>query len=182
MGTAFDASRGTEDGRWPIGDSDEVYCHLDVLVTDYTEALMYSGERNLANALRFFQRSGVGAIVVTNGLEPVRFWSGGSVCRTSEGEVPIPAAVVQDKVRGLLPTGDTVGCGDNFAGGLIASLAMQWKTGKRMDLSEAVRLGNLSGAIASTYAGGVYFEGAPGEKRALICRYREAYEAQLDHG
>ena len=182
MGTAFDAARTADGRRWPLGDSDEVHRRLDVLVMDQTEALRYSGEPDQASALRFFQRSGVGAVVVTNGESPVRYWSGGSVCAPAEGEAPIPSAIVVDRDRGLLPTGDTVGCGDNFAGGVIASLALQKAAGRRIDLLEAVRLGSLSGALASTHAGGVFFEKAPGEKRALVARYCEAYEEELRRG
>jgi sugar/nucleoside kinase (ribokinase family) len=178
MGTAFDPSYPT-DRRWPLGDSDDVYRHLDVLVTDRTEALMYSGERTLAGARRFFQQKGAAALVVTDGLAPVYYWSSGAVCTPAEGEMPIPAAIVEDEATGALPTGDTVGCGDNFVGGVVASLALQRAPRGRVDLLDAVRLGNLSGALASTHAGGVFPERTPGEKRALVERYRAAYDAQL---
>ncbi len=179
MGLAFDPSRAAHPDRWPIGDSDEVYRHVDVLAMDRTEALRYSGERELEPALAFFRRSGVGAFAVTDGVEPVLYWSGGSACAAAEGALPIPAAIDEDKARGVLPTGDSVGCGDNFVGGVIASVAMQRRQGRRLDLVEAVKLGNLCGGLTSTHAGGPFFESQPGEKRALIERYAVRYDAQL---
>jgi len=179
MGLAFDPSRASHPDRWPIGDSDEVYRNVDVLLMDRTEAARYSGERELEPALAFFRRSGVGAFVITDGIEPVLYWSGGSVCAAAEGRLPIPAAIDQDKARGVLPTGDSVGCGDNLVGGVVASLVMQRHQGRRLDLVEAVRLGNLSGGIASTHAGGAFFESRPGERRELVEHYGALYDAQL---
>ena len=41
------------------------------------------------------------------------------------GFVPTAGAIDRDKERGILPVGDTVGCGDNFCGGVVASIARQ---------------------------------------------------------
>ena len=88
-------------------------------------------------------------------------------------------AILRDQVSGALPRGDSVGCGDNFVGGVVASIAMQRRTGRPLDLGEAAILGNLSGGIASAHAGGVLDERHPGEKRDLVLRYRPLYERQL---
>lgn len=179
LGTAYVNMPGGSRERWPLGDSDEAYRHLDLLVMDRTEALGHSGEQDLGRAAAFFKASGVGAFAVTQGVEPVLFWSGGGAFAPAEGRLPIPAAILQDKASGALATGDSVGCGDNFLGGVAASVAEQLRRGRPLDLRQAVILGSLSGGIASTHAGGVLEERAPGEKRALVERYRRRYEAQL---
>lgn len=146
---------------------------------DRTEALGHSGEPDLERAAAFFKASGVGAFAVTQGVEPVLFWSGGGAFAPAEGRLPIPAAILQDKASGALPTGDSVGCGDNFLGGVAASAAEQLRRGRPLDLRQAVILGCLSGGIASTHAGGVLQERSPGEKRELAERYRRRYQDQL---
>ena len=179
VGTAFDPSRSDDRSRWALGDSDEAYRYVDALVVNQTEALLHSGETELGRALEFFRRAGVGACVVTEGVDPVLYWSGGRPFAPADGRLPIPEAILRDKASGALPTGDSVGCGDNFAGGVVASVALQRKAGRALDLREAVLLGNLSGGIASTHAGGVFYERHPGEKRELLRKYRLLYERQL---
>jgi sugar/nucleoside kinase (ribokinase family) len=179
VGTAFDTTLGGGRGRWLLGDSDEAYEHLDLLVMDLTEALGHSGEPDLGRAAAFFRRSGVRAFAVTQGVEEVYYWAGGGAFAPAEGTLPIPAAIQKDKASGNLPTGDSVGCGDSFLGGMVASAALQLRRGGPLDLREAVVLGNLSGGVASTHAGGVLEEKYPGEKRDLVERYRRLYEEQL---
>ena len=179
VGTAFDPARGGDRGRWPLGDSDEAYRHIDLLVVNRAEALLHSGEADLDRALAFFRRAGAGAVLVTQGVEPVLYWSGGRPFTPAEGRVPVVEAILRDQASGALPTGDSVGCGDNFVGGVVASIAMQRRTGRPLDLREAAILGNLSGGIASAHAGGVLDERHPGEKRDLVLRYRPLYERQL---
>jgi sugar/nucleoside kinase (ribokinase family) len=183
VGTAFDPARSEVRSRWRLGDSDEVYRQIDVLVMDHAELLLHSGEQEPSRAREFFQRSGVGAFLVTDGVRPVYYWSGGGgACAPAEGHLPIAEALVGDREKGVLPTGDSVGCGDNFLGGVAASVARQREAGGRVGLREAALLGCLSGGIASTHAGGVFFERRPGEKLALLERYRVPYLAQLGGG
>jgi sugar/nucleoside kinase (ribokinase family) len=182
VSTAFDPARGPVRSRWALGDSDEAYRHVDVLVMDRAEALLHSGEAELGRALDFYRRAGVGACVVTQGVEPVHCWSRGTTFRPTDGQLPIPAGILRDKAAGALPTGDSVGCGDNFAGAVVASIALQLRRGRGLSLPEAVVLGNLAGGIASTHAGGVLDERHPGEKRALVERYRGPYLDQLAGG
>ena len=179
VGTAFDPARTRAGPRWPIGDSDAAFAEMDVLVMDRVEALCHSGEAALDRAVAFFQRAGTGAVVVTDGLEPVTWWSSGRTCAAGEGKLPLPAALLADKASGALPTGDTVGCGDCFVGGVIASLAQQRAKGGPLDLRQAAVVGCLSGGIASTHRGGVFVERRPGERRALLERYRGPYDVQL---
>ena len=66
--------------------------------------------------------------------------------------------------------GDTTGCGDAFAGGLIASIAVQLLRGgnRPLDLAEAVGWGIAGGAFTLSILGGTYFESCPGDKRAVV--------------
>ncbi|HVO20715.1 MAG TPA: carbohydrate kinase family protein [Anaeromyxobacter sp.] len=179
VSTAFDPARGPVRSRWALGDSDEAYRYVDALVMDRAEALLHSGEADLGPALDFYRRAGVGACVVTQGVDPVHYWSRGGTFARADGQLPIPEAILRDKATGELPTGDSVGCGDNFAGGMVASIALQLRGGRGLSLPEAVFLGNLAGGIASTHSGGVLDERRPGEKRELVERYRRPYQAQL---
>ena len=75
--------------------------------------------------------------------------------------------------------GDTTGCGDNFVGGVIASLAMQMSDEvEHLDLQEAAKWGIISGGFACFYYGGAYLEAAKGQKHSLISNYLKAYNAQ----
>jgi sugar/nucleoside kinase (ribokinase family) len=75
--------------------------------------------------------------------------------------------------------GDSTGCGDNFAGGVIASIAEQIALGNKVfDFKEACRLGIVSGGFAGLYYGGTWQEREPGEKRRLLQPYYEEYLQQ----
>jgi sugar/nucleoside kinase (ribokinase family) len=76
--------------------------------------------------------------------------------------------------------GDTTGCGDNFVGGVIASVVTQLQNGnKHPDIREACCWGVVSGGFACFYMGGTYFEEKPGEKRAKMEPYYDAYTKQI---
>jgi hypothetical protein len=76
--------------------------------------------------------------------------------------------------------GDTTGCGDNFAGGVIAGLVLQLQSKQSpIDLREAVAWGVVSGGYTCFYIGGTYFEEYPGEKYNLLLPYYEKYKKQI---
>ena len=75
---------------------------------------------------------------------------------------------------------DTTGCGDNFVGGVIASVVNQSGIGiNKSDLKEACSWGIVSGGFACFYMGGTYFEEKPGEKMARIKPYYDSYKKQI---
>ena len=88
--------------------------------------------------------------------------------------MPVSAAVGQALCEGK--KGDSTGCGDNFAGGVIASLARQLYNSQLstlncqlpLDLIEATRWAVVSGGFACFYYGGTYIEKQKGEKLALL--------------
>ena len=73
--------------------------------------------------------------------------------------------------------------GDNFAGGMIASLARQLKTGEvgKLDLLEAIAWGVSSGAFACYYVGGTYIEREEGEKHKIVEIFKYQYIQQISN-
>ena len=67
--------------------------------------------------------------------------------------------------------GDTTGCGDNFVGGVLSSLAVQREEqGQALipDLERAVAEGVCAGGLALYSTGGTFRENVPGEKALLL--------------
>jgi sugar/nucleoside kinase (ribokinase family) len=92
--------------------------------------------------------------------------------------MPVSQQVIDDKKN--FQGGDTTGCGDNFVGGVIASVLTQLNNGsKYADIEEACCWGVVSGGFACSYLGGTYFEEKAGEKRAKIMPYYDAYTKQI---
>ena len=96
--------------------------------------------------------------------------------------MPVSAAVGEALNQGK--KGDSTGCGDNFAGGVIGAIAKQLSKSHPsrstlhtpLDLREACRWGIVSGGFACFYYGGTYFEQKEGEK--LTC-LQELYDQYL---
>lgn len=200
VNTVFDfrAERRDPLGAWPLGGTPsargpglpgptESYASCDLLVMDKDEALRLAGARELEAALAFFRRSGVGAFVVTRGGESVLAWAGeGRFAPASLREIPVCDLPSLERGEGR---GDTTGCGDNFVGGVIAALALQMKAAlgaaaglgasAGLDLVDALSWGIAAGAFALRYLGGTFYEPAPGEKRARVASFREAWLSRL---
>ncbi len=166
------------EAKWPLGENDESYSMTDLLITDHEEALRLSGKPSLDEAMQFFRKSGTGAVIVTNGAKSIRVFSSGKMFIPPEdSEMPVSKAVSEKIKQGCI--GDTTGCGDNFAGGVIASVVAQLQKGEMpLDLAEACIWGIVSGGYTCFYIGGTYFEENPGEKRDLIDPYYEQYKEQ----
>ena len=166
-------------GRWPMGTSDESYRAIDLLITDREEALRLSGARTLEEAVGFFVERGVGALVVTSGPEPIRYYSGGSLFSACSGQLPV-SEEIGVRLSCFTGQGDTTGCGDNFAGAVLAGLALQLRTRRsEVDLRSACGLGISCGGFACFYLGGTFHESHPGEKRASVEPIYEAYRHQV---
>ena len=165
---------------WPLGRSVETYDYIDVLITDMEEAFRLSGRRTIDEAMEFFEKTGVGAVIVTHGAQPVHYFSKGASFVAASGHKP-----VSEKVKNALRqhpehAGDTTGCGDNFAGGVIASVAKQMIANptQPVNLEEAIAFGVVSGGFACFYHGGTFYEAYPGQKRELIEPYDRDYLRQ----
>jgi sugar/nucleoside kinase (ribokinase family) len=182
VNTVYDTldDRANPGKRWPLGSSDEAYKSIDLLIADREEALHLSGCSNIDDALRFFRDKGTKAAIVTNGSKKTSYFSvGGRFKEVGDSKMPVSEAVVERLGKGNIK-GDTTGCGDNFAGGVIASLALQMVGGrKKLDLSDACCLGTVCGGFACFYYGGTFMEQHAGEKLDLIKPYYDSFQKQL---
>jgi len=85
---------------------------------------------------------------------------------THDGFVKTAHIIDEEKIKKNLPQGDTIGCGDNFVGGIVASVAQQLNDCKpTIGLLKACILGNLSGGLTSTIIGGIFKEKYHEEKK-----------------
>ena len=160
--------------RWTLG-GDESYPPIDLLVTDAEEATRLTERATPEEAIDWFLERGVGAAIVTNGPRPVSFAATERrFARVAPTSLPVMTEyAASPEVRAA--HGDTTGCGDNFVGGVVASIAEQLAAAgspstapHRVDLTAAVRLGVASGAFCMTHLGGTFIESSPGEKRRRI--------------
>ncbi|HNY26860.1 MAG TPA: carbohydrate kinase family protein [Candidatus Sumerlaeota bacterium] len=178
----FQNEKRNPGGVWPLGESDETYRYADLLVTDHIEALRISGAGDVEGACEWFRRKGLAACVVTQGPRPVWFYAqGGAFGPVELMSLPVSQAVGDALRQGLSTPGDTTGCGDNFAGGVLTSLAVQLADGcaGRLDLKQAVALGVCAGGAACFQLGGMALENHPGERQAAIMRLYEQYGQQV---
>lgn len=184
VNTVYDFINQARDPRrpWPLGDSERTYAATDLLLVDAEEARRLSGESDLDKALTFFRSSGVAAAVITRGTEPALAEAGpGRFVPMDRREFPVCEQVSRDLAAGVRPRGDTTGCGDNFVGGVLASLAEQIEAGETaLDLREAIAWGVAAGGFACFSLGGTYLENTPGEKRNHVAEYHRAYRAQIN--
>jgi sugar/nucleoside kinase (ribokinase family) len=165
---------------WPLVEPGD-WGLIDLLIMDATEALSISGCQNLQEAAEFYMGSGVGSFIITNGAQELVAWSGGGTFKRIEiSRFPV-SAWVTEKIRSAtgMP-GDTTGCGDNFAGGVIASIAWQLREGKGsgLELKETVSWGVASGGFCCFTVGGTYIEEFPGQKHEQVKKIHDLYLTQ----
>ena len=164
--------------QWPLGNTTESFGLIDLLIMDKEEALKISGEPTLDNASSYFSSQNLSAFVITNGAENITVFSNGNLFGSMPlSTFPVLRRAAESKDR----KGDTTGCGDNFAGGLIASLAEQLKFHKlgQLDFEEALSWAVASGGFACFYVGGTWLESYNGEKRERVESFKQAYLQQL---
>ncbi len=162
--------------KWPLV-KDNSYDLIDLLITDKEEALKISGVDTVENAIEYFKSNHAKNIIITQGPLPVILFAS-SKSRNAVSYLPVSEEISMKLSKEHIK-GDTTGCGDNFVGGVIASLAMQMSDEvERLDLQEAVKWGIISGGIACFYYGGSYIEAKKGQKHALISNYLKSYNAQ----
>lgn len=166
---------------WPLGQSDESYRCIDLLIVDLEEGQKLSGQNKIQDALQFFADQGTSAVVITHGAEPVFCYSDGRLFQPLDTTTMPISQKIGEELRAQRPDGDTTGCGDNFVGGVLGSLAQQMSQSKGTapDLRRAVAWGVVSGGFACFYMGGTYFEKQRGEKRAILDGYFDAYRQQI---
>lgn len=185
VGTVFDFlnEKRNPGKRWPLGESDESYKLIDVLVIDFVEAQRMSGETDIARAIEFFVAQGSHTLIITNGDKAGYAFSDGSFFAKQElANVNICYKIVQHLKANPKLRGDTTGCGDNFAGGLLASIVKQLSDGCKpgqLSLADALAWANGSGSFCCYSVGGTYLEKRPGEKLQHVKRVHDLYVEQL---
>ena len=164
---------------WPLGLGQNSYNHIDLLIMDREEALHLSGARDLSDAGRFFIMKGVAAFIITNGTEDTWCYSDGSFFKSlSRNTYPVSANLIRD-LHGF-QGGDTTGAGDNFVGGVLASLAWQMQEEREQsDLADCISWGTVSGGYCCFHVGGTFIEMESGEKLELIRPYLDRYKEQI---
>lgn len=185
VGTVYDHRHQAQNpyGRWPMGESDESFMHMDLLMVDMDEALRISGELTVEKACEFFINKGVKSFTITHGSSPLYAWSSGELFhKLPISHFPISDAVTKHLAASPSLRGDTTGCGDNFAGGMLAHLSEELGNGRKrgdIDMVECVMWGIASGGFACFSVGGTYIEKHPGEKRERINYYVSEYKKQF---
>jgi len=92
VNTVFDFrnEKANPSKKWPLGESDESYRYIDLLIADQEEAIRLSGEKDALSAIRFFQHKGVSSLIITNGSKNISIWSDGRYFNPAElKEMPV---------------------------------------------------------------------------------------------
>lgn len=165
---------------WPLVNKIDDYQLIDILIMDGIEAIKISGEPTVEEAALFFSNTKLSSFIITNGADNIYAWSNGTLfSKTELFKLPVSEKVKSSIKAGLL--GDTTGCGDNFVGGIIASLGWQLKEKRteKFDLTEAITWGVASGGFTCFFVGGTYIEKKTGEKITQISELRNEYLKQI---
>ncbi len=167
---------------WPLIATPENYRLIDVLIMDCEESLKISGKKSIEEAAQYFVNLDIATLVITNGAQDFIVFSNGRIFEKSPlQKLPVSQRVKEDFKHHPESKGDTTGCGDNFAGGIISSLAFQMKSEEvgKLNLNEAIAWGVASGAFACYYIGGTYIEHEEGEKHKIVEIFKYQYIHQI---
>jgi sugar/nucleoside kinase (ribokinase family) len=178
----FHNEKKSPEKNWPLGKSEESLRLIDVLIMDGEEAVRISGESSAETAAHYFIQKGVSTFIITNGAKDILAFSNGDLFSQCDlTRLPVSERVTSELRSAAVKKGDTTGCGDNFAGGVIASIAQQLRTRPRggFDFNEALSRAIAAGGFTCFYKGGTYFEQSPGEKLSLVESYYRDYLDQL---
>ncbi|RLD69813.1 MAG: carbohydrate kinase family protein [Bacteroidetes bacterium] len=167
--------------QWKLGGTTDSYKFIDLLIMDKEEAQHLSGKEDLAEAGRYFMDQGVSSYIITNGTVDTTCNSDGKLFRApGQKGYPVSKALINDLKD--YEGGDTTGCGDNFVGGVLASMAWQLSGGKQLlNLEECIAWGTVSGGYGCFHLGGTHIENRSGEKLKNIKPYFNHYLNQI-HG
>ncbi|MDR2313540.1 MAG: carbohydrate kinase family protein [Spirochaetaceae bacterium] len=176
--------------KWKLGSHDDAYPFIDVLIADKAEAWRTSSRPSTDEAARWFIERGCAAVIITEGAKPLYLAAGGrGIFKALAGaRVPVSGAISRELAAHPEKRGDTTGCGDNFAGGVIAGLAESLERGpqapalEKLDLRDICIPGIIAGGYACFTLGGVFYEKYPGEKRQRLAPFIEAYKTETRKG
>ncbi|WP_319478725.1 carbohydrate kinase family protein [Marispirochaeta aestuarii] len=183
-GTVYDFQHQAADPlhAWPLGTHENpAYPWIDILITDREEARRLSLQEDVEDAAEFLLAQGCGSCVITRGKDDVYVKTRSELFRSVPGKIfPVSELIVFDLAENPEKRGDTTGCGDNFMGGVLVSVARQMDADPAgpVDLEEAVVEGICAGGLALYHIGGVYAEKYPGEKKKKISEIKSRYKGQ----
>ena len=185
VNTVFDYrnERKNPDQPWPLVADNESYSLIDLLIMDCEESIRISGKKTISEAAEYFASTKLSSFIVTNGANEIIACSRGKLFRkTGIIRLPVSQMVTDELKSGSDRKGDTTGCGDNFAGGVISSLAWQLKDQEKghFDLIKALSWGIASGGFCCFTFGGTFPESTKGEKRTAIEQIQKAYINQIN--
>jgi sugar/nucleoside kinase (ribokinase family) len=169
---------------WPLGKGKESLKLIDILIMDREESLKISGQDCIENAAAYFSSAEVPSFIITNGANTIFARARKGLFRETQLlTLPVSEKVGTDLKANPDIKGDTTGCGDNFAGGIIASLAWQMNNSEKGDFNfnEALSWGVASGGFSCFTIGGTYIEKDPGEKFKLVEPVQKAYLKQIGY-
>lgn len=173
----FKNQKQKPDDPWPLGITELSFKNIDILVMDNEEATKISGFSNIDDVLDYFSQK-TSALVITRGSNTILFRSNGKIFEKDEGELPVSQKVSLNILKKQY-IGDTTGCGDNFVGGVITSIAEQIQNKNvKFNLRNAIISGICAGGFTCSYYGGTYFERDAGEKKKKIDLLIQAYKNQ----
>lgn len=178
----FQNERKAPGKPWPMVNKIEEYYFIDLLIMDCEEAIRISGKSNIDDSALFFASTKVSSFIITNGANDLVVWSSGRLFeKTKIIKLPVSQKISNELKANPSKKGDTTGCGDNFAGGVIASLAWQLKDCEKGNLSfiEAISWGVASGGYSCFTIGGTHLEQFTGEKRERIRSIQQDYLSQI---
>ena len=167
---------------WPLVEDN--FASTDVLIMSSNEAMKISGKETLNDAANFFASTKVSSFIITSGANELIAWSKGRLFKKSDIiTLPVSQKVTEELKSNPFHKGDTTGCGDNFAGGIISSVAWQLKDREKgdFDLVEALSWGISSGGFSCFTVGGTYIENYKGEKRNAVQQILNAYLNQINY-
>lgn len=169
--------------QWPLGCTERSLLLTDVLIMDSEEAMKISGKSALMDAANYFKGHQLSSFIITNGTKEIIAYSNGDLYKKMDiSHFPVSKKIIDELQQNPSLKGDTTGCGDNFAGGIIANTASQLKSKRKgmLDIIEVLSWGVASGGFTCYYLGGTYFEKMPGEKLDRIQFYRSEYLGQIN--
>lgn len=183
VNTVFDFrnEKNNPGSPWPLVRTIKDFDLIDILIMDREEALKISGKNNIDQAAEFFTSIKVSCFIITDGANELYAGSDGRLFeKTGLIRLPVSAKVMSDFVNNPDLKGDTTGCGDNFTGGIIFSLADQLKSkmSGSLDLFEALSWGVASGGFTCYIIGGTFHENFSGEKFKKVSELQKEYIRQ----
>jgi sugar/nucleoside kinase (ribokinase family) len=184
VNTVFDFrnEKNHPDSTWPLVESIRNFGLIDILIMDCEEASKISGQKSIEGAAAFFASTDVSSFIITNGPNDLYAMSrGGLFEKTEMIRLPVSEKVMHDLKSFDVHKGDTTGCGDNFTGGIITSIAKQLKSKLkgRFDLIEAISWGVASGGFTCFVVGGTFLEKKHGEKLNRVTILQKEYLKQI---